>query len=297
MGLNPGYLQRSFLLYKLHWGVDSYLLQNWQNFSKKQPTAQLLVFHIAHFLPPKKPLKDEIVVARNRFLAESMLNGGQSQLKKSPLPKTAPVQSSPIGPRKYSVPTCHTTLKQMEQAKLAREFVQQRKSLNNNNNTDYETGLANLDFYQGLKNPDSGSLYSSANQLMQPEPDVTSAQANNSGSRENLPKLKRTLSRTSSVGKLVNNFETGAGGFTSENSHGLKNPESGFYGSASQQAMAFSYIKPKPPLAAKPSLRHTVSPLHMTFSHMNNGMESFLMEYSYSKSTKISQDTYIFFKF
>ena len=230
------------------------------------------------------------MVARNRFLAESMLNGGQSQLKKSPLPKTAPVQSSPIGPRKYSVPTCHTTLKQMEQAKLAREFVQQRKSLNNNNNTDYETGLANLDFYQGLKNPDSGSLYSSANQLMQ-EPDVTSAQAN-SGSRENLPKLKRTLSRTSSVGKLVNNFETGAGGFTSENSHGLKNPESGFYGSASQQAMAFSYIKPKPPLAAKPSLRHTVSPLHMTFSHMNNGMKSFLMEYPYSKSTKISQDAY-----
>ena len=184
----------------------------------------------------------------------------------------------------------------MEQAKLAREFVQQRKSLNNNNNTDYETGLANLDFYQGLKNPDSGSLYSSANQLMQ-EPDVTASAQANSGSRENLPKLKRTLSRTSSVGKLVNNFETGAGGFTSENSYGLKNPESGFYGSASQQAMAFSYIKPKPPLAAKPSLRHTVSPLHMTFSHMNNGLKSFLMEYSYSKSTKILQDIFLFFKF
>ena len=275
----------------MHWG-SFYLLHNWQNFKEKTAHCAAFGFSYCTFFSTKKPLKDELVVARNRFLAESMLNGGQSQLKKSPLPKTAPVQSSPIGPRKYSVPTCHTTLKQMEQAKLAREFVQQRKSLNNNNNTDYETGLANLDFYQGLKNPDSGSLYSSANQLMQ-EPDVTSSAQANSGSRENLPKLKRTLSRTSSVGKLVNNFETGAGGFTSENSHGLKNPESGFYGSASQQAMAFSYIKPKPPLAAKPSLRHTVSPLHMTFSHMNNGLKSFLMEYPYSKSTKISQDVFV----
>ena len=120
-------------------------------------------------------MKDELVVARNRFLAESMLNGGQSQLKKSPLPKTTAAQlGSPIGPKKYSVPTCHTTLKQMEQAKLAREFEQQRKTLhmgmpdsflaqtpdqttiNNNNNTEYETGkhLGNPDFV--LKNSESG---------------------------------------------------------------------------------------------------------------------------------------------
>lgn len=117
------------------------------------------------------------MVARNRFLAESMLNG----IPKSPSPK------------KYSVPTCHTTLKQMEQARLAKEFEAQRlKNLNNN--------------YEEAK------IY------------------------EDLPKLKRSLSRTTSVGKLVNNFENG-------NFEGEKPV----------------ILRPKPPLAAKPSLRHTVS--------------------------------------
>ena len=45
---------------------------------------------------------------------------------------------------------------------------------------------------------------------------------------------------------------------------GFKNsnpPDSnpGGFNPAIQQAAAFSYIKPKPPLAAKPTLRHTVS--------------------------------------
>ena len=104
------------------------------------------------------------MVARNRFLAESMLNGQH----KSPL----------NGHKKYSVPTCHSTLKQMEQARLAKEFELQRKQ----------------------------------------------------------------LSRTSSVGKLVNNFE-----------NGMNN---------NVNAEEFNQTKAaliKPPLAAKPMLRHTVS--------------------------------------
>ena len=104
------------------------------------------------------------MVARNRFLAESMLNGNHK------------VNSNGCH-KKYSVPTCHSTLKQMEQARLAKEFAEQRKE----------------------------------------------------------------LSRTSSVGKLVNNFENG--------SINNNNEEFGL----------FSPLKPKPPLAAKPMLRHTVS--------------------------------------
>lgn len=150
--------------------------------------AFFALFHLV--FPFVKPLKDELVVARNRFLAESMLNGVSGN--KSPAPHA-----------KYSVPTCHSTLKQMEQARLAREFEQQRqRNLFNNNNCYDET-----DHYH-------------------------------------LPRVKRTLSRTSSVGKLVNNFENG----------NLPNGPLGGLPSA--------YINkpPKPPLAAKPSLRHTVSP-------------------------------------
>ena len=104
------------------------------------------------------------MVARNRFLAESMLNG---------------YHSKPSNQKKYSVPTCHTTLKQMEQARLAKEFEQQRKGLS-------------------------------------------------------------TISRTSSVGKLVSNFEQ----------NGLNN--NNYYEETSPSPV-------KPPLAAKPMLRHTVS--------------------------------------
>ena len=196
------------------------------------------------------------MVARNRFLAESMLNGGQSQ-QKSPLqPKT--VKSQPPKP-KYSVPTCHTTLKQMEQARLAREFEQQRKNLNNNNNTEYETGISSLP-------------------VDQEQPEIASVDdSDGTGNKGNFVKLKRTLSRTTSVGKLVNNFENGNGLLQDQEQPQLVNPFLGFnsnsnppdfggFNPAIQQAVAFSYIKPKPPLAAKPSLRHTVSFFQLTFT-------------------------------
>ena len=126
-------------------------------------------------------------MARNRFLAEAMLNGLQSHQK--PASK----------PRKYSVPTCHSTLKQMEQAKLAREFEQQRRMSNNNN-------------------------------------DIIEDQR---------PKVTRSLSRTSSVGKLVNNFENG----------NFNNNE--------KMAKIIPAMMTKPPLATKPILRHTVSSFKM----------------------------------
>ena len=121
------------------------------------------------------------MVARNRFLAESMLNGYHSKPK-------SPMQNF----KKYSVPTCHSTLKQMEQARLAKEFEEQRKGM---------------------------------------------------------------LSRTSSVGKLVSNFEHGqtqnGGSFINNNN---------YYNEETGPTVRTSSPSPvKPPLAAKPMLRHTVS--------------------------------------
>jgi len=123
------------------------------------------------------------MVARNRFLAESMnLNGYHSKPIKSPMQK------------KYSVPTCHSTLKQLEQARLAKEFEEQRKGLT-------------------------------------------------------------ALSRTSSVGKLVSNFEHGqtqnGGSFINNNNY--YNEETGPTVRTSSPSLV------KPPVAAKPMLRHTVS--------------------------------------
>jgi hypothetical protein len=160
------------------------------------PCSCLLFFTLfikfLHFL---KPLKDELVVARNRFLAESMLGGVQN-------PK-----------RKYSVPTCHTTLKQLEQSRLAREFEQQRSkkqeqsnnNINNNNNNNNNNKFNDDDV---------------------------------------LP--RRTLSRTTSVGKLVSNFENGT----------IKNDDT-TTDEDDQESMIL--MRHKPPLPTKPVLRHTVS--------------------------------------
>ena len=117
------------------------------------------------------------MVARNRFLAESMnLNGYHSKPIKSPMQK------------KYSVPTCHSTLKQLEQARLAKEFEEQRKGM---------------------------------------------------------------LSRTSSVGKLVSNFEGNQNGSFFNNNN--------YYEETGPTVRTSSPSPVKPPLAAKPMLRHTVS--------------------------------------
>ena len=169
------------------------------------------------------------MVARNRFLAEAMLNGGQS-LQKSPKISANSTSHSIPKPKKYSVPTCHNTLKQMEQARLAREFEQQRKGLNNNinNNIDEsQTGSSVLD------------------------------QGQEAGNGFLAPKLKRSLSRTTSVGKLVNNFENGtATGITGQ----INNNYQELLGQTAQAVLLPNFgLKPKPPLAAKPSLRHTVS--------------------------------------
>ena len=117
------------------------------------------------------------MAARNRFLAESMLNGYHSKPK-------SPMQNF----KKYSVPTCHSTLKQMEQARLAKEFEEQRKGM---------------------------------------------------------------LSRTSSVGKLVSNFEGNQNGSFFNNNN--------YYEETGPTVRTSSPSPVKPPLAAKPMLRHTVS--------------------------------------
>ena len=109
----------------------------------------------------------------------------------------------------------------MEQARLAREFEQQRKGLNNNNIDEHTGGLE---------------------------------QETGNGNGSSLPKLKRSLSRTTSVGKLVNNFENGSAGGFNNNYH------QDLLGLQTAQAVLPNFgNKPKPPLAAKPSLRHTVS--------------------------------------
>ena len=158
-----------------------------------------------------KPLKDELVVARNRFLAESMLNGG-SKSPKIPKPK-------------YSVPTCHTTLKQLEQARLAKEFeLQRRKSLQNH--------------------------------------------INNNNVSEDQPKLKRTLSRATSVGKLVNNFEKGhfanndddnSSDHASHLEQAISDEVDDIYANSFYNVGGKPALAVKPPLATKPFLRHTVS--------------------------------------
>ena len=159
------------------------------------------------------------MVARNRFLAESMLNGGS---------KTS--QKSSYQP-KYSVPTCHSTLKQLEQARLAKEFeLQRRKSLQHHNNNNTAEHLAHCH----------------------------TTSLNNNNTIEEV-KLKRSLSGATSVGKLVNNFENGhfADNEEEEEVESLEATESEFYfheGYATKPAIAV-----KPPLATKPILRHTVS--------------------------------------
>ena len=150
------------------------------------------------------------MVARNRFLAESMLLNGTAGAGHQHLNHATSLHQMIPKVKKYSVPTCHSTLKQMEQARLAREFAEQQRAKN----------LSNIQ-----------------NNNNEPEVDIQD--------HNGLPKLKRSLSRTSSVGKLVNNFENGT--FTP--SHCLANQQDNIV------------IRPltKPPLAAKPVLRHTVS--------------------------------------
>ena len=157
------------------------------------------------------------MVARNRFLAESMLNGQKTP--KSPKPK-------------YSVPTCHSTLKQLEQARLAKEFELQRRKSLQHHTTSTGSPKSNCDFYNN----------------------------NNNNSIHEEIKLKRSLSRATSVGKLVNNFENGHFADNEEEEEeveSLEATESEFYfheGYATKPAIAV-----KPPLATKPILRHTVS--------------------------------------
>ena len=180
------------------------------------------------------------MVARNRFLAESMLNGQKTP--KSPKPK-------------YSVPTCHSTLKQLEQSRLAKEFeLQRRKSLQHHTTTT-STGSpkSNCDFYNN----------------------------NNNNSIHEEIKLKRSLSRATSVGKLVNTFENGQ--FTQEKQNDIGASSKDFFpqdigagydadddetdAANPEEVLNFGgkiqMMKPviaiKPPLATKPFLRHTVS--------------------------------------
>ena len=181
---------------------------------------------------PLKPLKDELVVARSRFLAESIAlsNGhhlhsnGQNGSNNGYFGRNMPIPSPKVARPKYSVPTVHTTLKQMEQAKLARQFeIQQQQKLKNNNNN-------NLD-----------------------EP--------------GMPTLKRSLSRTTSVGKLVNNFENGGSNRPTNSTQ-----ERDYFRAGQILPPKSPY---KPPLAAKPSLRHTVSFIFETvFPKANVSLES-----------------------
>ena len=151
------------------------------------------------------------MVARNRFLAESMLHGKSSKPN-------------------YSVPTCHTALKQLEQARLAREFELQRSKVNNTiNNNIEEEPKDNDDPFR--------------------------------------PKLRRTLSRTTSVGKLVSNFEHGNLAQSEEEFH---NDDSTNDDEQQQQIVMLRIPRPtcqKPPLATKPILRHTVSKQWQTGYH------------------------------
>ena len=150
-------------------------------------------------------------MARNRFLAESMLNGGSKSSQKSSYQP------------KYSVPTCHSTLKQLEQARLAKEFeLQRRKSLQHHNNNNTTEHLAHYH----------------------------TTSLNNNTIEE--VKLKRSLSRATSVGKLVNNFENGH--FANDDSYDADDDE--IY-------VTKPTIANKPPLATKPLLRHTVSVLQI----------------------------------
>ena len=171
------------------------------------------------------------MVARNRFLAESMLNGQKTP--KSPKPK-------------YSVPTCHSTLKQLEQARLAKEFELQRRKSLQHHTTSTGSPKSNCDFYNN----------------------------NNNNSIHEEIKVKRSLSRATSVGKLVNNFESNSisRNFTKEEqiagagydaddddeTDGCTNPEV-LVNFGGKIQMMKPVIAIKPPLATKPFLRHTVS--------------------------------------
>ena len=193
------------------------------------------------------------MVARNRFLAESMLNGQKTP--KSPKPK-------------YSVPTCHSTLKQLEQARLAKEFeLQRRKSLQHHpvTSTTGSPKSISRDFYNNNNNNNNHS-------------DEKTRETN----YEEI-KLKRSLSRATSVGKLVNTFENGQFTKEEEQNHigasskdffpqdigagydadddeisDAANPEEVLNFGGKIQMMK-PVIAIKPPLATKPFLRHTVS--------------------------------------
>ena len=189
------------------------------------------------------------MVARNRFLAESMLNNSGQKIPKSPKPK-------------YSVPTCHSTLKQLEQSRLAKEFeLQRRKSLQHHpvTSTTGSPKSISRDFYNNNNNNNNYS-------------DEKTRETN----YEEI-KLKRSLSRATSVGKLVNNFENNsisrnfptkeqeennigaANGYDADDDETETdaNPEVLNFGGKIQ--MMKPVIAIKPPLATKPFLRHTVS--------------------------------------
>ena len=173
------------------------------------------------------------MVARNRFLADAMFNGNSK------------ISKPEVGNRKYSVPTCHSTLKQLEQARLAKQFEQQRihaKMLSQNNNN-------NINAREARKNDEDKP------KLFKPRP---------------------ILERTTSVGKLVNNFENG--NFVDEASDPDDEVEDNYDASAvtiltssttspgslasmTASNMSYPYYtnSKKPPLATKPILRHTVS--------------------------------------
>ena len=186
------------------------------------------------------------MVARNRFLAESMLNNSGQKIPKSPKPK-------------YSVPTCHSTLKQLEQSRLAKEFeLQRRKSLQHHpvTSTTGSPKSISRDFYNNNNNNNNYS-----------------EEKTRETNYEEI-KLKRSLSRATSVGKLVNNFESNSisRNFTREEqiagagydaddddeTDGCTNPEV-LVNFGGKIQMMKPVIAIKPPLATKPFLRHTVS--------------------------------------
>ena len=202
------------------------------------------------------------MVARNRFLAESMLNNGNGssqKIPKSPKPK-------------YSVPTCHSTLKQLEQARLAKEFeLQRRKSLQHTSTGSPKS--ISRDFYNNNNNNNNYSDEQKTRETNIPFPYEKTRETNSIPYEE--IKIKRSLSRATSVGKLVNNFENNsisrnfptkeennigaANGYDADDDETETdaNPEVLNFGGKIQ--MMKPVIAIKPPLATKPFLRHTVS--------------------------------------